>query len=234
MDFAKSFSFILEDPDWLSKVLIGSGILLVSSLLSPLLIGLLGFAIVTGYQLDLLDNVRRGREHPLPEWRDKWGEWLVLGLKLWAALIVWALPAIVLGILGGIGAAMTGGNDTAAVIGGLLLACFGCLLFLWVIAIVLVSPAIYIKLAESDKLSSAFQFREIFAFTRDNIGPVIIAVIVYWVASMVISLIGSIVGAIVCLVGLIVTLPAAQFITMLIQSHLYAQVDQSGGLLGQE
>ena len=80
------------------------------------------------------------------------------------------------------------------------------------------------RIAETEQLSSGFQFGDILRFTREHIGDVIIVTIVYFVASLVVGLIGSVIGTLLCLIGLIVTLPAAQLITMLIQSHLYAQV----------
>ncbi|MEI2689212.1 MAG: hypothetical protein V9H69_05620 [Anaerolineae bacterium] len=47
------------------------------------------------------------------------------------------------------------------------------------------------------------------------------------VASLILVTIGSVVGLILCLVGLMVTLPAAQFVTTMIQSHLYGQIGMS-------
>jgi hypothetical protein len=58
MDIAKALTFITEDERWLEKLAIGVGIVLISSFLAPLLIGLLGFFIVAGYAIRLLQNVR--------------------------------------------------------------------------------------------------------------------------------------------------------------------------------
>lgn len=223
MDIGKSFSFIFEDPRWLTKILIGTVVMIISILLMPILIGFLGLAIVTGYSLDVLKNVRRGEKYPMPEWQDHWGEWLVLGLKLLVVILVWALPIILVSIPMSIGFSLTE-QQGGEVIGGLLGACFGCLLFLWTIVLILVTPAIYIRVAETEEISAGLQFGDILAFTRDHIGEVIIASLMYLVASFVVGLAGAIVGTILCLVGLFVTLPAASLITMLIESHLYAQV----------
>lgn len=223
MDIGKSFSYIFEDPRWLNKVLIGTAVLIISSLLTPILIGLLGFAIVGGYGLEVLKNVRRGDKYPLPEWRERWGEWLVLGLKLFVVLLIWSLPLILVSIPMSIGFGLLDQGDSEAV-GGLLAACFGCLTLLWGIVVIVASPAIYIRVAETEDLTDGLQFGRILDFTRQHIGEVIIASIVYVIASFVMGLVGSIVGLLLCLVGLFVTLPAAQFITTLIQSHLYAQI----------
>jgi hypothetical protein len=223
MNIGKSFSFVFEDPRWLTKVGIGALVLILSSLLSPILIGILGYFIVAGYALEVLRNVRKGDLFPMPEWRDRWGEWLVLGVKAAVAIFVWSLPAIVVSVPMAFGFALLDTNDASALI-GLLAACFSCLLFLWIVVVLLATPVIYIRLAETEELSSAFRFGDILSFTREHIGNVIVATIMYVIASLVVSLIGSIVGLILCLVGLFVTLPAAQFITMMIQSHLYGQI----------
>lgn len=223
MNIGKSFSFVFEDPRWLTKVGIGTLVLILASLLSPILIGILGYFIIAGYGLEVLRNVRKGELYPMPEWRDRWGEWLVLGVKAVVAVLVWSLPAILVALPMGLGLALTD-NDSTAAIGGLVAACFGCLVFLWTIIVLLATPVIYIRLAETEELSSAFRFGEILRFTREHVGQIIIATIMYVIASVVLVTIGSVVGLILCLVGLFVTLPAAQFITTMIQSHLYGQI----------
>lgn len=223
MNIGKAFSFVFEDPRWLTKVGIGTLVLILSSLLSPILIGILGYFIIAGYGLEVLRNVRNGELYPMPEWRDRWGEWLVLGVKAVVAIFVWSLPAIIVALPMGFGFALVGNNDAAA-FGWLLAVCFSCLMILWAIIVLLATPVIYIRLAETEELSSAFRFGDILSFTRDHVGQVIIATIMYLIAGLVFGLIGSIVGLILCVVGLFFTLPAAQFITTLVQSHLYGQI----------
>lgn len=223
MNIGKSFTFVFEDPRWVTKVGIGTLLVIISGLLAPILIGILGYFILAGYGLEVLRNVRRGDLFPLPEWKDRWGEWLVLGVKAAIAVLVWSLPAIAISIPMAFSFALLDTNDASALV-GLLAACFSCLLFLWMLIVLLATPAIYIRIAETEDLTAAFRFGDILSFTRDHIGDVIIASIMYVIASLVISLVGGIVGVILCFVGLIVTVPAAQFITVMIQSHLYGQV----------
>lgn len=224
MNIGKSFSFVFEDPRWVTKVGIGTLVLILSSLLSSILVGILGYFIIAGYGLEVLRNVRKGELYPMPEWRDRWGEWLVLGVKVAIAVLVWSLPAIVIALPMGFGFAMLGGSDSAVAIGGVLAAGFGCLMLLWSIVVLLVTPAIYIRLAETEDLSDAFRFGEILSFTREHFGEVVIAVIMVFVANLILVTVGSIVGLILCLVGLLITLPAVQFIGTMIQSHLFGQI----------
>lgn len=229
MDIGKSFSYIFEDPRWLTKVAIGTLVLLVSSILTSILVGFLGYFIVAGYALEVVRNVRRGDPYPLPEWRDRWGEWLVLGVKLFVAILVWSLPLIIVSLPMIVGFALTGDQDTAGV-GWIIGACMSCLVLLWGLVVLLVTPVIYIRLAETEDLSGAFRFGDILSFTREHLGEVVIVTIVYVIASIVVGLIGTVVGLILCVIGVVITLPAAQLITMLIQSHLYAQVGRTHAL----
>ena len=54
MNIGKSFTYIFDDPRWLNKILIGTLVLIISSLLSTILIGILGYFIIMGYALEVL------------------------------------------------------------------------------------------------------------------------------------------------------------------------------------
>src|SRR6188472_1467678 len=91
MEISKAISYITEDPRWQQKLLIGTGVLIASSVLSVVVIGFVGYIIFAGYLLRLLGNVRNGERFPMPEW-DQWGEDLARGFKLVIATLVWAIP----------------------------------------------------------------------------------------------------------------------------------------------
>jgi hypothetical protein len=225
MDVGKSLRFVFEDKEWLSKILIGSLILLVSVPLTPVLVGFLGLAIVAGYSLDVLRNVRGGSARPLPEWRDRWGEWLVDGLKLLLVLFVWSLPLIVLNAFVGFGDHMTGmGSGLLNLFGGMMVAGTSLLMLLWGIVVALVTPAIYLRLAETREMASGLQFNAIYVWTRDHLGDVVIAVILASLLSLALFLVGGVVGVLLCGIGLILTLPAALMLAQLVTVHLYAQI----------
>jgi hypothetical protein len=224
MDIAKSFTFVTEDERWLEKIGIGVGLVLVSSILMPILVGILGFFILIGYCVRLIQNVRDGAPKPLPEW-NRWGDDLVSGLKLAFAMLIYALPIFLFTIPMTVGAALTdqsrGGGE---VIGWPLLLCGVCLMTLYGIAFTLFQPGITVAFARDESLRSALQLSDIWAWTRRNLGGVLIVTVVYIIASIVIGLAGAIVGVILCLVGLIITIPLATLYTYLVQSHLYGQL----------
>jgi hypothetical protein len=224
MEISKSISFVTEDPRWQQKLLIGTGVIIASSVLSVILIGILGFIIFAGYCVRLLQNVRDGQTYPLPEW-DQWGEDLTRGFKLVIATLVWALPLIILAIPWGIGSVMVDNrNDATQFIGTLILVCGGCLNFLYGLLLALVTPGISIAFAKDEQLTSGLQFRQIIEWTRANIGQVLVVTLVYIAASIALSVVGALVGTLLCLVGLIVTIPLATLLTGLFQYHLYGQL----------
>lgn len=227
MEISRSINFITEDPRWQQKLMIGTGVIIASTVFSVVLIGIIGFIIFAGYLVRLLQNVRDGHPHPLPEW-DQWGEDLARGFKLVIASLIWGLPIIVLTIPTILGTALADNrSDGAQAIGWMLLACGNCLTFLYALLLTVVTPGISIAFAKDEQISSALRFREIIAWTQANIGQVLVVTLVYLAASIVLGLLGSIVGVLLCIVGLIITLPLATLLTGLVQYHLYGQLAYS-------
>jgi hypothetical protein len=224
MDFGKSFVFMFGDPDWLRKVGIGALVALVGILLGPIFIGLFAFIFLAGYSLDVTRNVIRGQVHPLPEW-DDWGGFFVRGLRLAAALFVWGLP-VLLAMLPILFGAIWLGNEPGdeAVFGGVFLFMCGlCLAVLWGIFVTVISPAIYVRLAETERFSSAFEVGELWSFTTRNLGNVIIAVLLTWLAGLIASVVGG-AGALLCGVGVLITMPLATVWQYLVMAHLFGQI----------
>jgi len=232
MDIGKAITFFTEDERWLEKLAIGAGLGLISFLLSPVLIGVVGFFIIAGYCVRLLQNVRDGNAQPLPEW-NQWGEDLIRGFKLVVVSVVWALPTLVFYIPMAIGGAMTDGrNDAAGAIGGLILACGGCLVFLYGIAVALMTPGFTIAYAQDEEIRSGLQLTAIWNWTRQHLGPVAIVAIVYIVGSSIAFLVAGLVGVILCGIGVFVTLPVVGIAISLAQYHLYGQLAREFPLTG--
>ena len=226
MDFGKSFTFMFEDPRWLQKFAIGIIVGLVGMLLSPILIGFIPLIIIAGYTVDVVRNVLDGQTYPMPEWED-WGGFLVRGLKLIVAFFVWSLPIIIVSIPLVIGISLTSadGNIQPASrsFGILLTVCAPCLMILWGIFEALISPAIYIRLAATGSLGATFEIGKLWELTRDNLGSVIIALLLVIVASLIAAVVGS-AGVMLLLVGILITVPAATLWQYLVQAHLFGQI----------
>ncbi len=207
MDVGKSFSFVFEDEKWLSKVLIGG----LFSLASVVLVGI---PFVMGYFVETVRNVIEGKEKPLPEWDDL-GEKFKKGLILTVIFLVWAIPIWILVCFQAVVSAIVGNSSSA----GAFLAAISCitsvLSIVWGIVIALFEPAIVTRFALHPEFSSGFAFSELWRFTVDNIGNVIIAVLL----SIVASFLGSL-GVILCGVGVFLT----YFWAYLVMAHLFGQV----------
>jgi hypothetical protein len=224
MDFGKAFTFMFQDDRWLAKLGIGTLLVLVGIFLAPMLIGIVPLIIVTGYSLVALDNVRLGHEHPLPEWQD-WGRFFMLGLKAFVALFVWALPLFLgfVPVLAGSVLSDNGNSNGAGAIAALLIICGSCMMFLWGLFIALLTPAIYARLAATGRLAAAFELGRIWEFTRDNLGNVIIAILLVWLAGIIAAVLGTLGFMLLC-VGAILTIPLASLWQYLVQAHLFGQI----------
>ena len=230
MDIGRALTYFSEDERWVEKTAIGTGLLLISSLLLVALIGVLGYFILFGYLVRLLQNVRDDVHPVLPEW-DRWGDDLVRGVKLVCVYIVWALPIILVSVpMFIIGVVLSENlpyrdND----IGAIFVLCAVCLQFLVGIAFLVFQPGFTIAFARNETISDGLQVSEIWDWTRDNIGNVAIVAILTVIASMIITTVGSIVGLILCVIGAVVTVPLSQLIVYYFQSHLYGQLARVTG-----
>ena len=213
MDIGKSFTFVFEDDNWLTKILIAAAILFVGVLFSWLILipAIVAVALLNGYMLEIIRQVVRGKLDGLPEW-DNWGDLIVDGLKLIVVQIVYALPAIVLGLCLAIPMAAAAENAEGLTILLSLVLIF--LLMLWAIVVSIVIPAATAVFAATNDLAAAFRFGEVFSLVRKNLSTYLIAFVMSWVA----SLIGSL-GSSVCGLGAFFTGPYAYMVT----GHLYGQ-----------
>lgn len=201
VDLGRCFTFVTEDPDWLTKVLVGG----LFALLAAVLVGL---PFLFGYWGRTLRNVATGQPRPLPEWDDLGGifsdglrllgVYLVYTLGLTMALsalgCVFMVPLV---ILGGGGNMDDGPGALVAALGG-----FGTLLFYAVamiagLAALAYVPAALARAALRDSFSEGFAWREITAFIRANLGNYALSLVIYLVASFL-----SQFGMILCCIGL--------------------------------
>jgi len=218
MDIGKSFSFVFEDDQWITKILIGAAILLLGTVFSwVLLIPLiLAFALLGGYMVEIMRYVMRGDLGKLPEW-DDWGKLIADGLKVVVIGIVYSLPIIIISICLAIPMGIFAENaEGLSTIIGLFLSCLS---ILYSIALSITLPAAIAFYAAADDMSAAFRFGDVFRFVGDNLSTYLITFIMSWVANLVGSL-----GSVVCGIGWLVTYPYAIMVT----GHLYGQAYMEG------
>ena len=204
MDIGKAFSFVFEDEEWISKILIGG---LIS------LIPLVGQFVVLGYALKVAQNVAQGNPRPLPRWGE-FGDHLVRGLYEFVIRLVYALPIVLIALLFAcLGAAMGGASadsDNAERFGalfGMLALCLVPILFILGLAVTVVSFAALARFVASNNLGDALKVADVIALTRRSPGAWLMLLVVSLLAGVVASL-----GMIACGVGILFTAVYAQIV----------------------
>ncbi len=222
MDIQKSFTFVFDDDSWQRKMAIGAGLALASFLIVP------AFMLV-GYSIAVARNVRDGRKMPLPEW--DYGVMMREGFAVGVAGFVYALPAILLFILGGglaagISAIGGGESDIANATGGGLAVILSCVAGIYMLALMVLAPAIYIQYIRHGNIGACFQVSEVVNIARSQIGNIIMTVIVLAVAGFAFGIISGVLNIIPCLgqlAWLVLTLLYAPYQQM-VTGHMYGQI----------
>jgi len=214
IDFARCYTFLTEDPEWIVKVLIGGLFALLSSVL-------VGLPFVLGYVGRTMRRVAAGDERPLPAWDDLGGIFND-GLRLFGVQMVYSLGfgAVLAGVgcvLGagvfGLGAAAGQGRgveDVTAVVAPLGFVAFYGLVLVVALALAVYLPAALARTAMRASFAEGFNWGANVAFIRANVGNYALSVVAYLVAGFVAQF-----GIILCFVGLF---PAA-FWSYLVAAH---------------
>jgi len=227
IDFGRCFTFVTEDANWVTKILVGG----LFALLSMVLVGI---PFVLGYWARTLKNAAAGVRHPLPEWDDLGGifgdgmrlvgVYLVYGLGI--ALTMGVVSCVVMApfiALGSAGGMDEGPEALFATLGGLGMLVFYLLIFVVSILAAAYLPAAMGRAALRESFSEGFAWREIVAFIRANLGNYALTIIVYLVASFL-----SQFGAILCCIGIF---PAAFWSYEILAYGLGETVRIGGGSL---
>jgi len=232
MDIGKAFGFVFEDEDWVSKLLLGSVILLIP---------IFGTFALLGYTIALIRNVKAGEPRPLPAWQDM-GSYFMDGLMFWVATLLYALPLLILVCpitVIGVMPAFAGDNEDLMTIlagaSGILTLGLGCVAMIYGILLALLTPVLQIRYAETGEIGACLRFGEVFRFLFANIGSVIISQVLMWLAGVVVG------GVLSAVIGVLSMIPICGWILgsalgllmfpvgvwlMLFSAHLYGQIAQ--------
>lgn len=227
MNLGRSITFAFEDQAWLSKLGLGA-------LLS--FVPIVNFAW-QGYLIHLTRNVAAGQVHPLPTW-DDFERKLLDGLKITAALLIYALPSFVLlaGPVLFVLPALTENADLQTILATLatgVTLVLGCAWFLYLLVFSFFAPAIQLNFARHNTFGACFQFGQILGLIRAHTSDYVTA----WAMTMLVSLAYSVVFS--SGMGFAAILPCLGFVLMLaliplnmlgamwlttVQAYLFGQV----------
>lgn len=169
MNYSQAFSYVLQDPNWLKKVLIGGLLTLFSVLLIPAV-------PLLGYYVRVLQNVAKGVDPVLPEW-DDWNGFFTTGIKaLIVALAYGLVVAIIVGIIDSISSALG--------------SIFNILYYF-------VVPVVMMQFSRNEEIGEAFKFNEMIELAKANPSDYVVSVLLAFVASLLamVGLIGLLIGA---------------------------------------
>lgn len=210
MDFARAFKYVFEDPKWVDKLGMTALVTLVSGI--PIL-GLAALAVLLGYVLELIANVRAKTQYPLPRWV-RWEEKLRYGTNILVAWVLYNLPNILVSCCLFTFSGMFQGNFLGNT---LALGALCCTLPLLLIYNLITWPMLAVGMLRYSRnhLSAEFyRFGDLFATVRANTGTVFQWLVFTWLASLVLSLL-----AVTC-IGVVATLA----LLVPVNGHLLAQL----------
>lgn len=208
-DFIRPFAYVFEDPRWVVKVLIG-GLFFFAAFL------LIGIFFLMGYFARLVRNVIAGVQYPLPEWDDL-GEYFSEGLTLFCVSLVYTLPVVLLAVLVAVPAGFISAADNEGLknLGGCVLGSVWCLIVPIGFAMMFFIPGALLMAITKRRFGAAFEFREIWAFIRANIGNYLLAIVVYLVARFLAGF-----GIILLCIGIVFT----EFWAMCVTAYAFGEV----------
>jgi hypothetical protein len=194
VDLGRALGYAFEDEEWLPKLAILVIVTLASVLLLPVLVGFLGLALLAGYLVDLVRNVRDGHPRPLPRW-DRYGDLIARGGNVLVGAFVYALPNALVSCCLWFFAASAGDSLIGGGINTLLLCCSVPLLLLY---IVIVSPMLALgiaRYAEEGNIGVFFQFGDLFG-TMQRQSSITLQYILY---TFIVNILLGFVGVIPCI-----------------------------------
>jgi hypothetical protein len=154
-DFARAFTYMFEDKDWLPKFLVGAAFVLLSAVA-------IGLPFLLGYCIAAIQRSYEGREVPLAEW-DDFGSLLSKGVAGFVILVALFIPGLLFIILPS---------------GLLLTLCY------WVLAM-FVAPIPLGRYAVTGDLNAAFDLAEIVSLVKDNVANLAAVLIIWIVFSFI-------------------------------------------------
>ncbi len=154
-DLAKSFTYMFEDKNWLSKMLVGAAFMLLSGII-------IGIPFLAGYVVVAIKRAYDDEEVPLPEW-DNFGDLFGKGIVAFVIVVLLCIPAFILSFV----------------------PCGGLLTVFYTLLAMLVFPILIARYAVTNDLNSVFEFNEIIELLRDNIANLAAVLIMWIIFSII-------------------------------------------------
>lgn len=204
LDVGRALSFMFEEQDWVKKLIIAIVMLFLSVFILP-------YFIFQGYIVEIVRRVGRSQTPELPDW-DDWGKYMSEGFMASIALVVYALPMILLVCctIFPLTILAEEGGDEVALFAVLMMCCVMIIAFIMQFGIYLIYYAGLVRYAETGNFGAFFQFGKLLRFVRENLNNYGLALLISIGAGMI--------GGFVPILGTIWA--------MLVTAHLFGQVSR--------
>lgn len=199
LDIGRAFVFVFRSPRWLARLLVGALCLLFFWLLVPLV-------LLVGYTVAVARSARAG-DRQLPAW-NRLGQKLRDGFMITALFVVWNLPGLLLGVPTELAAAGASGGGSGQG-SDLLNRAFGTLATLgglWSLVVLILQSAIWGQYLQGG-FGAALNLGGVLRRVRYNAGLTIV------VGALAIVLVALAVSGFAIVIGGLVTLPFAAFVS---------------------
>lgn len=214
MDIARAFTYIFDDEEWIPKLAIAVALVFAGIVLLPVfLVGLVAWAVLLGYLVELVRNLRDQHPTPLPRW-DTYAEKFSDGSRVLTAVLVYNLPNVLAACCIGVVPALFGSDSTT---GGITLLAACCLAPFLLVYNVLSGAMLALgtaRYSDEGNVIVFFQFGDLFAVLTRRPSQTLTWVILATLANVGLG----IAGLIPCLGWFVI--PA---VIIMVQGHLLAQ-----------
>ena len=201
MKFSKSFTYIFEDPDWFSKLILP---LLCS------LIPIIGPFVMAGYTLHLIRNVVAKDPRPLPQL--DFGEHLARGFKWFVVMLIYAIPLVVLILL--IVVPVSVSNEKTKVLSVIFSILGGIVILVYFVFLWLLTPVAQAHFAVNGSISSGLKVAKFAKMFSKNVAEWLLVLAGGLLAGLIAP-----VGSILFFVGALIT----SIYASLMVAHLVGQ-----------
>jgi len=206
MEFGKSFTFVFEDNDWMMKILLAAVIAFIP---------LVGPLAVAGWGVEITKRAIKKEPEQLPGWED-FVNYLIKGLVVILIGFVYLLPIVLVQACsnGTFFFGQESGEEGLMILGNVLMACFGCLSFIYAVLATFFIAAAIGRYADTGEIGAAFQFGKVFEIVKAAPAAYMMVLVGAFLAGMI-----AFVGLIACIIGVFFTIAYANAIN----AHLAGQ-----------
>lgn len=193
MDISRAFSFVSNDRDWISKLII-AGLITLIPIVGPL--------YLSGWMVEIARRYYASGTEILPE--VNFGRYIANGFKIVIVVLVYMIPVMFLSFFTQALTGMFANTDQSAIqlIGFFMICPIGIIILILSLVLEAFLTAGWMRYVKTDNWKEAFNFPRIWKMVIENLKVVIILLLLNLLAQFIGGL-----GVILCVIGLLFTMP---------------------------